>query len=218
MLPSNGKSWRELLDDYKNLIVNSNVPMFMACGSHQFLAFAFKDWSAVGHIRDPNSSNPQVRISDEQDGGLIPSPRWQERGTLGIATTPDPLFAGLDAGPEGGLYYVDEEHYDEVIDGAYDTTKFQPIATYSLDLTPHYYSYGGSSHQTRSVVQVLKYVYPSPTNPDRVLYSSQFHPEADATTIILANPSSQGEAAQQAANTTGVTIIKNFLAQAQAFW
>lgn len=153
----------------------------------------FKGWSAVGHIAAPGAA--QVRISQETNGSLLPSPRYQERGVYGVGFDgygSDPIFSGLTT-----PMYVDEEHFDEVIDGAYDTSSFTRIVTSSNALTNVPTS---PDYQTRSAVQMLKYTGPA----NRILYSTQFHPEAETTS--------------SAANENGVRLIQNFLSLAHGFW
>lgn len=183
--PTVDPGWHVWLQAYFERLFARSIPALAICGSHQGMSGALAGWQSVRHMSQEVNS---VAICTESC-----SPAWEwvfgtsiqsslddpaqaahslldppaERGPLYVRIDADePLFEGIGelvSGQEDVLFR--HSHHDEVIDGL-QHPDFVRIAT-----SPPEASCCRSDQ--RSVVQALKYI-----GSDRVLYSTQFHPDS----------------------------------------
>lgn len=212
--------WLRMLDEYAALIRLTRVPILAICGSHQFVAYVYGGWDAVGHMADEGRT--PVRASAEVDGVLrATSPRVGEVGVYAFrAEQPDPILAGL---PER-MHFV-EYHHDEVLldglppnvhsllgpDGVDDALQRLPYDMGPAIVAPgqspvHFIHRPVATPQERCRAQLLRCDVPP---AGRVFYSTQIHPELtwDAPDQVA-----------RAANREGPILIHNFLDLADDYW
>jgi GMP synthase-like glutamine amidotransferase len=217
-------AWRLQLDAYAALVRASRAPMLAVCGSHQFLAYAYGGWRAVGHM--PPAGQRAVSAADESDGVFrAPNPRVGETGVFAFraeraAARADPILAGL---PDR-LHFV-EYHHDQVLEDALPGCAVSLLAPDGADeaLQAPAYDLGEASTRPgapaerfthrpvaapgeRCRVQALRYDAPP---AGRLLYSVQFHPELDWRA---------GDPRAQAANAHGPALLRNFLNLSARYW
>lgn len=184
MGPGYRPEWRAALEAWVGRMWwESNVPIFAVCGSHQLLSGVLVGWHSVGHM------TTGVNIAHELEYGphLPPDPRPSERGarTLLKEASSDPIFNGIPLWAE-----FSENHADEIRDGTYSSEAVR-IMTRPAPSPPDDYS----------LVQALRY---SPQHqPDRVVYTTGFHPEVDYS---------------ESARINGQRMIRNFVDLANQYW
>ncbi len=213
-------AWRRQLDAYAALIRATRVPILAVCGSHQFLAYAYGGWRAIGHMA-PAGQRP-VSAADESDGVCrAPNPRVGETGVYAFrAARPDPILAGL---PDR-LCFV-EYHHDQVLEDALpegavsllepgeleDALQAPPCDLGAAVVRPgappeRFVHRPVAAPEELCRVQALRYRVPP---AGRLVYSVQFHPELDWR-------ADDPRAAM--ANAHGPAFIRNFLALAGRYW
>lgn len=203
--PDKPSPWVQQLDYYCDQIRNTVVPIFAVCGTHQLVARAFASWDAVGHMVRSGLAVPTVAEEFKLHESLIPASRLGEAGVYPLRICDgkgsDPLLAGILDQPS----FV-ESHHDEVISGRYDP-RFEALLEPDPDRPPDAATLrpADSSHSNpgapgdRCQVQALHL-----TGSDRVLYSTQFHPE-------LPSPDNDIDA-------ESARLLLNFIAIARDFW
>jgi len=214
-------TWAAQLDDYAALIRGTDMPILAICGSHQFLAYVYAGWRAVGHMA--HAGTPPVAVADEVDGIFrAPNPRIGEVGVYACrAVHDDPILEGL---PE--VSHFVEYHHDQVLASALPPKTIPLLEPHGLAgarQRPAYamaetevmpgqprvaYTHAPLALPTeRCQVQMLRYHVPP---AGRLLYAVQFHPELSAMTAL-------GYVAPQA-DADGQRLIANFLRLAKAYW
>jgi hypothetical protein len=208
--------WKDMLDRLSTVMLETDIPSYAVCGSHEFLHKTFANsWAAVGHMVTHGSPNIPVskELSTDPPTILIPNPRIGEEGTFFNIPTEagytDPLNAGIVNRSNSPPHFT-EAHSDEVLTGFYspdfvslmlpntDFAKYSPIVLQAINPTD------------LCQVKLLRYVGPL----RRVLYSSQFHPE------LVVHPDFSGNQRDEALKlgTDGQTLIINFYSLAEQFW
>jgi GMP synthase-like glutamine amidotransferase len=196
-------AWAEQLARYgERLRTQTRVPVLAVCGTHQLVAAAFGGWRAVGHMVGEGAA--VVTVADElrEGRGRIPSPRLGEVGVYPLrvpaGAARDPLLAGLPERP----WFV-QYHRDTVLPG--HSAGFTPLLEPDPEREPSLWITGQEGHADpvttaeRCAVQALRH-----TDPDRLLYSLQFHPELPS--------------GDQAVDADGALLLANFLRLAARFW
>ena len=204
-LAASKPDWSRHLDDYCRQIRNTDVPILAVCGTHQLVGRAFADWGAVGHMAPADRPIPTVADEFAQKSDLIPRPRLGEVGIFPFRVSAgqemDPLLAGLPNTPQFLEY-----HHDQVITGRHPG--FQALVEPDPNRSPEFWLADDANHMNphndndRCRVQLLRL-----NASDRVLYTTQFHPEMPAHIINNANAAWQSE-----------QLIKNFIGIARSFW
>ncbi len=201
-LAASRPDWRARLDAYCQQIRATRVPVLAVCGSHQLVARSFTDWGAVGHMVP--AGQPVLTVADElaQNAAQIPRPRLGEVGVFPLRACAgqgaDPLLAGLPSRPHFVQY-----HRDQVIAGRHPG--FQALLEPDPDRAPEFWLPDDADHANpasagdRCQVQALRL-----NASERVLYTTQFHPELPAK---RAGVDWQGE-----------RLILNFVDIARDFW
>src|SRR5438067_540829 len=194
--------WLQYLDGYCQQIRNTDVPILAVCGSHQLIGRAFADWNAVGHMARSDQPIPTMADEFEQNRDLIHRPRLGEVGIFPFRMCPgqemDPLLAGLPSNPQFLEY-----HHDQVITGRHPS--FQALLEPDPNGLPEFWINNDANHMNpptandRCRVQALRL-----NASDRVLYTTQFHPEVP---VDNANVNWQAE-----------QLITNFLGIVRSFW
>jgi len=213
-------AWRRHLDAYAALVRAARAPMLAVCGSHQFLAYAYGGWGAVGHMA-PAGQRP-VSAADESDGVFrAPNPRVGETGVFAFRTErPDPILAGL---PDR-LRFV-EYHHDQALEEALPDCAVSLLAPDDAEEALQAPAYDLGEVITRPGAPAEKYVHRPVASPaercrvqavrydappaGRVLYSVQFHPELDWRA---------DDPRAQVADAHGPALLRNFLSLSAHYW
>jgi hypothetical protein len=203
-LAASDHNWAQYLDDYCEQIRNTRVPMLAMCGSHQLVARAFADWNALGHMVRADQPIPTIADEFEQDRSLIPDPRLGEVGVFPLRVSEgqeaEPLLSGL---PDR-LRFV-QYHHDQVISGRRHPG-FEALLEPDPDRAPKYWlddnppaHENPPSPEDRCRVQALRL-----DDPGRVLYTTEFHPDA-----LAEDPRIDWHAEQ---------LVRNFIQISRSFW
>jgi GMP synthase-like glutamine amidotransferase len=215
-------AWQRLLDEYAGLIRQTRVPTLAICGSHQFVAYMYGGWNAVGHMACDGAV--PVRATQEADGILrAPSPRVGEVGVYAFcaaARARDPILRGMPERMHFVEYHHDEAYLDALPpnihsllrpDGIDDAVQLAPydmgraVVVPGQSPTPFAHRPVATAAE-RCQAQLLRCDVPP---AGRVFYSAQLHPELTWDTPDLA---------AQAANREGPLLIHNFLDLADSYW
>jgi hypothetical protein len=190
--------WRRDLDHWMSIIREMTIPMLAVCGSHELVGAAFNGFGAIAHMC--NSGAP-VPIADELAQApprlLGPRPCVGEAGTYPIVRTRDgavdPITREALAAP-----MVASHHTDMVI----DTTGFTVLYAGDGSRPP--------ATQARAPDRALLPCHVQATkrdDPQRLLYTTQFHPEISA---FLESTADDGG--------FGTAYLHAFLAGARDWW
>jgi hypothetical protein len=209
--PFAAPDWTGVLDRYCEQVRNTVVPILAVCGSHQLLARAFADWGSVGHMVPGGQAIPTVADEFEQGRCLIPCPRLGEKGVFPMRVCAgqegDPLLTGLPS----KLCFV-EDHHDEVLAGAHPAfaavlepdPDAEPLFVQRSDRAAHA---NPEDAPSRCQVQALRL-----DRPDRLLYMTQFHPEASARYYV------PGGNPDPLIDVNADQLLRNFIWMARRFW
>lgn len=215
--------WARALERFCAFIRSTTIPIFAVCGSHQLVANGYAGWNAVAHMRR-RREGPAPTVADEIASGasLIPRYRIGEVGAFPMVAAPgaeaDPILNGL-----GGTRYFIEYHHDEVVESE-RSQLFDAVlkpARNAPAIQDRTVRFGQGAHapvddpEDRSDVQLLRL-----RSDDRVLYTSQFHPELSCGTVCshVTGDISGKEALYFQADANGERLLHNFFCIARAFW
>jgi len=201
-LAASRPDWRQYLDNYCQQIRNTVVPILAVCGSHQLVGRAFADWDAIGHMVPTDQPIPTIAEELAQSVELIPKPRLGEVGVFPFQTCVgqemDPLLTGLPNNPQ-----FLEFHHDQVITGRHPG--FQVLLEPDPSRSPVFWLPNDENHRNPSDVRDRCQVQAFRLKAsDRVLYTTQFHPDVSANSADVDWQSEQ--------------LIKNFIGIARSFW
>jgi hypothetical protein len=190
-------TYQNALDLYMAVLRGNSVPIFAVCGSHQLVAAAFNSFTALAHMNDSGSPPPATD----------PPPTWSRPGEFG--TYPIALAAGAaadnllielvrrKAGTQNMKFAI--HHCDMVVNTGLFQLLFQEDAARPASPDPG----AGSQATKRCHVQGMKRNY-DPSD-DRLLYTTQFHPEMEAFGSALDDG-------------WGRALLGSFFSLATAFW
>ncbi len=198
----NSANWALQLQRYGEQILQMRVPLLAVCGSHQLVASTFASWDAIGHMVPEGQAIPTIGDEFRQHQNLIPVPRMGEVGAFPLRRSANQLDQPLFAGIEGTIWGV-EHHFDEVIDG--NLSMFTTMLVPEPGEAPIFAQADSPTHRNPSTFNELCQVQALQLDdPERVLYSIQFHPELVANNTDIDQQSAQ--------------LVLNFLDIATAFW